>query len=645
MNARVIAGWGMAVVISLKIGGPSRAQQPPGAARAVTLGAIFGDRMVIQRDRPIRVWGEAAPGSVVAVRVGPREGGATAGDDGRWEAVLDPLPAGGPHAVRASVGGATAEAADVLVGDVWIASGQSNMQMNLKDCDGGPAAAEALAKIPRLRLASVGRKASASPETRADIRWNGATPEVSLGFSGVAAFFAASLQADPALDGVPLGIIDSSFGGSACEAWVPREALAGFDPKDLKMSMFGAGPSGFYNAMIAPLGRAPIRGVVWYQGESNADRPGLYPRLLGALIGSWRERFDTPDLPFVVVQLPDWAPGSAGYSWAWLREAQAEAVRATPHASLAVGLHTTDGFDLHPREKAEIGRRAALCALRDAYGRPVVAGGPAFKAARPDGNALRVEFAATGGLVARGGDPVRGFAVAGADGRYAYADAAIDGASVILRSGEVPEPRTVRYAWAGVPDANLSDASGLPAAPFRTDALAPPDVDVQPKPRARQVRMKAYEATVEGNGSVTSLGVGGKQFLSNALGGSGGTSVPGWLGPRELATICEPGPGRVECSDGEVVVLLEFAEAGMEWTIANRTANSIKFRIALTPQVAVAGELGSGPLTLSRGPAALVVDGVESVNKTDEGPVLERSVAGRSSQKLTLRVVDPSKHP
>jgi sialate O-acetylesterase len=246
---------------------------------------------------------------------------------------------------------------------------------------------------------------------------------------------------------VPLGVIDSSFGGSLCEAWVPRPALAGFAPSDLRPSLFGAGPSELYNAMIAPLGRAPIRGVVWYQGEGNSGRPAIYPRLLKALIAAWRDRFQTPDLPFIVIQLPDWAAGSDGLSWAWIREAQANAVRETPHTALAVGIETTDGFDLHPRQKAEVGRRAALLALHDVYGRPVVARGPIFREARAEGGMLRVAFDTAGdGLVARGGGPIRGFAVAGADGKYHYADAALDGDEVVLRSEAVPSPATVRYA-------------------------------------------------------------------------------------------------------------------------------------------------------------------------------------------------------
>jgi sialate O-acetylesterase len=611
----------------------------PREATDLKLGALFGDHMVVQRDRPLRVWGEAIPGAAVEVRIGPRRADVKASPEGRWEVVLEPLPAGGPHDLRAASGGEVTQVLDLLVGDVWLCSGQSNMQMSLKESDGGPAAAAASGALRNLRMATVGRKAGASPQGNCDIRWRVPAPEAAREFSAVGLYFAAALRADPALKDLPLGVIDSSFGGSMCEAWVPKEALAEFDPASLHVSLFGAAPSGYYNAMIAPLTRNPIRGVVWYQGEGNAGAPGFYPDLLVALIRSWRERFASPRLPFVVIQLPDWMASSDGYSWAWIREAQAKAVRATPHTSLALGLRTTDGYNLHPREKAEIGRRAALCALRDVYERPVVASGPTFKGLRAEGRTLRVEFnAAEGGLATRDGRRPRQFAVAGADGKYFYADAVIDGNAVLLKCESVPAPQTVRYAWAGAPDATLTDRSGLPAAPFRTDTLAPPDVDVQRRPAARQVRMKTYEVTVDGNGSVTSLGVGGKQFVSNALAGAGGTSVPGWFGPRELSDIREPGPGRILCGDSEVEVLLDFAQTAMEWTITNRSSNRVTFRVALAPKVNVTERGDTGTLALCRGSASLVVTGIEKVSPSEEGPVLEAPIEARSSRTLKFRV-------
>ncbi len=533
----------------------------PTWAAGIQLGAPFHDHMVVQRDRPIRVWGEATSGSSIEVRLGPLLATATAAPDGRWSVTLKALSAGGPLVLSAQSGGVKAEVADVLIGDVWLCSGQSNMQMTLKECDGGPEAANAAGTLANLRLCSIGRRASASPESGGDIRWRVASRDSARDFSGVAFFFAAELLADPALRGVPVGVIDASFGGTMCEAWVPAEALAGFAREELRDSMFGIAPSALYNGMIAPLGKAPIKGVVWYQGEGNSDRPSHYPGLLAALFASWRNRFETPDLPFIVIQLPDFAPGWGGLSWAWMREAQATAVRATEHASLAVGIATNDGSDLHPRQKREIGRRAALLALHDVYGRPVVARGPEFRRARPEGHSIRVTFDTAGdGLASRGGGSIRGFAVAGADGRYRYAHATVDGDAVVLRGEAVPAPLTVRYAWAGAPGANLVNRSGLPAVPFRTDTTTQTDADIQRQPVSRLVRTKFYEAAIGGDGSVTSLIVGGKQFLSNDPGWAGGTTVTGGWTPRNLADVREPGPGCISCADGDVSLVLEFGE-------------------------------------------------------------------------------------
>ncbi len=636
LKSALIGGW-------LKRFRARAPQHPPAENKpekiGLKLGAPFGDHMVVQRDRPIRVWGEAGPGLVIEVRLGSRRVETKAGPAGQWEATLDPMPAGGPHALRASVGDVSVEAADVLIGDVWLCSGQSNMQMTLKESDGGLAAADAVGTPRRLRFCSVGRKASANPETKGDIHWREASPAVSREFSAVGFYFASGLLSDRALDGVPIGVIDSSFGGSMCEAWIPKEALSAFDPKDLRASLFGVAPSGFYNAMIAPLGRAPIRGVVWYQGEGNAGRPESYPRLLGALIASWRERFETPHLPFIVIQLPDWAAGADGMSWAWIRDAQAAAVRATPHTSLAVGINTTDGFDLHPRQKAELGRRAAFLALRNVYNRPIIANGPVFREAKAEGNALRVTFDTAGGeLVSRGGGPIRGFAIAGADGKYRYADATIEGEAVVLRSEGVPAPKTVRYAWAGVPEATLANRLGLPAAPFRTDDLSAPDADLHKQPVTRHIRMKAYEATIDGAGSVTSLGIGGKQFLSNELGGAGGTGVPGWFGFRNLADIRDLGPGLVSCGDNEVTVLLRFGEKEMEWEVTNQSKGELRFRVALAPHVAVKGQAGSGPLTLTRGSASLTLTGVDTMTTSDDGRILEMAISGQGTKRLVLTV-------
>ncbi|MDB5296256.1 MAG: Sialate O-acetylesterase, partial [Phycisphaerales bacterium] len=603
---RRTAAWGVVVaLLATFVAAPLR-------AAGVTLASPFADHMVLQRDRVVRVWGEGEPGTAVDVSVGPRAVTGRVGADGRWQVELPPLPAGGPHRLTTTSGGKTVVVDDVLCGDVWLCAGQSNMQMPLKECDDAEAVAARAGRYPTLRLCTVGKGWSATPQASAKIRWQAASPAAARDFSAVGYYFATELLADPALAGVPLAVVDASVGGTACEGWIPADALARLDPKDLSDSMFGIKPGMLYNAMIAPLGRAPIRGVVWYQGEANADRPAAYPGLLATLVGAWRERFDAPDLPFVVVQLPDFAQAGSGLHWPCIREAQAKAVAATPRASLVVGINTNDGFDLHPKRKHEVGRRAALAARRDVYAQDTIARGPVFKRAAVDGAAVRVTFDTGGdGLAAAGG--IRGFAVAGPDGLYRYAAAEIDGDSVVLRSDRVPSPRTVRYAWAGVPDATLTNRSGLPAAPFRTDDLPAPDVEVQRRPAARRVATPGYEVTVAGDGQVTSFCVRGKQFLSNAPGAAGGTSIPAMFGARVLSDVRELGPDLLSCGDGQVTLLMAFGPDATDWTLTNRGKDVAAFRIALSPLVAVSGGTGGQPITLARGKSELRVSGAEAV--------------------------------
>jgi sialate O-acetylesterase len=397
-----------------------------------------------------------------------------------------------------------------------------------------------------------------------------------------------------------------------------------------------------YNAMIAPLGNSPIKGVVWYQGESNSGHPDTYPRLLGTLISDWRKQFDTPQLPFFIVQLPDYASQWDGFYWPWQREAQAKVVQSTPNTDLVIGINTTDGFNLHPKQKLEIGRRTALLARRDVYGENIVASGPVFKSARISGATVEVAFEpGDGGLSNSSPGEVKGFMVAGHDGIYRFADAKIDGSDVILHYDQIPAPETVRYAWTGVPDSTLVNESGLPASPFRTDNFPCSNVEVQKEPVSHQVTTSAYEISVDGNGKITSLIVHGSQFISNEPGSAGGTSIPGAFGPRALAGIENLGPNLLACSDNDITFLLNFHENTMEWVLTNRSKDDLQFSVALNPKVTVTPTAGTKSFTLTHKKSSLTINGVDEATDSDDGKILQVTVKGGTSRQIQFDMSNP----
>lgn len=605
----------------------------PVPAKDLQLASFFGDHMVLQRDRRICIWGMGEVGASVEVSVASRHASAVVGTNQCWQVWLDPMTAGGPYVLSATSGTRTVTVGDVLYGDVWLCSGQSNMQMPVKECD-APEQQAMLASIARLRLCTVGKGWNAEPQSSADIKWRNCTPATAGNFSAIGYFFASELMRDPAISRLPIGVIDSSFGGTTCEGWVPKASLADFDPNDLHESMFGIKPAMLYNAMIAPLGNSPIKGVVWYQGESNSGHPATYPRLLSALIGDWRKQFDTPDLPFFIVQLPDYAYQWDGFYWPWEREAQAEVVQSTPHTSLVIGINTTDGFNLHPKQKLEIGRRAALLARRETYHEDIVASGPTFKSLKVAGPIAEVTFQSNDGLSNSSPANLQGFMIAGHDGVYHFADATINGSDVLLKCSQVPAPETVRYAWMGVPGSTLVNQSGLPAAPFRTDHFPASNVEVQKEPVSHRVTTSAYDISIDGEGKVISLIVQGSQFISNEPGSAGGTSIPGPFGPGTLSGIENLGPNLLACSNNDLTLLLNFHENTMEWVLANRSKDDLRFSLALSPTVAVTPIIGTKSFTLAHRKSSLSINGMDSATDSDDGKILQVTVKGGASRQI-----------
>ncbi len=472
-----------------------------------TLPALLADHMVVQRGLPVHVWGMAAPNEAVSVTFrGERKSG-TADGDGRWSVYLSPGEAGGPFPLTIKATN-TIVLNDILVGDVWVASGQSNMEFPMTGLLNAPTEIAA-AQYPKIRIFMVKHKPADYPLENVESKgWAACTPESVADSSAVAYFFARNLQQKL---GVPIGLIESSWGGTAAESWTSLRTLAadaGLMPvfsarakmvdsesttvlrqqredaefqKALEQAKaegkplpwpqwhpdFAAwAPAALYNGMIAPLTPFAIRGVIWYQGEANAshDRASLYARLFRTMILDWRTSWGEGDFPFLFVQIANWNT-EPDELWPEVRNAQRQAL-ALRNTGMAVTIDIGDPNDIHPKNKQDVGLRLSLAARAITYGEKIEWSGPLYRQITQEEHALRVWFDHANGLMAKGAT-VAGFEVAGADGKYSAADARIEGTSVVVSSPTVPAPVSVRYAWAPNPTCNLFNKEGLPASPFQ----------------------------------------------------------------------------------------------------------------------------------------------------------------------------------
>jgi sialate O-acetylesterase len=432
---------------------------------AVTLPAVIGDNMVLQRGRAVPIWGRADAGEEVTVTLAQQTLATKAGDDGCWKVVLSKLDPGEP--LKMTVKGSSGSAItlkNILVGEVWAGSGQSNMEWtvtNSKDAKAEIAAA----KYPNIRLFTVTKKKAVEPQTDCQGKWVECSPETVPGFSAVAYFFGRQLYKDL---NVPIGLIHTSWGGTAAELWTSRKTLEA-DP-DLKSLAHGESSS-LYNGMIAPLIPLAIRGAIWYQGESNAGRAYQYRTLFPAMIANWRQAWGQGDFPFGFVQLAPFRYGNSDPAcWAELCEAQRMTLDSAPNTGMAVTVDVGDVQDIHPKNKQEVGRRLALWALAKVYGKDIVYSGPLYKSMAVEGDKIRVQFEHVGGgLTTSNGKPLSEFTVAGADEKFVHATAAIEGQSIVVHSDAVPQPVAVRFAWRDTAQPNLVNKEGVPAGPFRTD--------------------------------------------------------------------------------------------------------------------------------------------------------------------------------
>lgn len=479
------------------------------------LPSVFSDHMVLQRDMPLPVWGTTSPGAEVSVKLTGKTTTTIAGDDGKWRVEMPALTAGGPFALEVASGAARHVYQDVLAGEVWLCSGQSNMDFTLastaKRSFSGVTDWKnvvAVADHPKLRMFTAEWTLREFPQREVAGSWAVCSPETAGDFSAVAYYFGWNLQQN--LD-VPVGLVTCAFGASTIEAWMREETLAAHPQFEGLLKEFGRkrtdfrdNPKAFgdyaaalaahkggkapknpdpvqdqhnpfvlHNGMIAPVAPYAIRGAIWYQGESNMPTRKIYADLQRALIDDWRSLWKNPDLPFYFVQLAAYkAPSkdpAPGGQLPEMREAQAKTL-SVPHTGIAVAIDIGDEKDIHPRNKLDVGKRLARLALTGTYGKPGVPCGPLFRDASVQGGRIRVRFDhADGSLVAENGEP-RGFAIAASDGKFVAAEAVIDGDCVLLSSPSVASPAFARYAWSDNPvEANLFNADGLPAAPFRTD--------------------------------------------------------------------------------------------------------------------------------------------------------------------------------
>ncbi len=477
---------------------------------------VLSDHAVLQRGAPIHLWGWATPGAHLKAHFHAQTVSSDVDKFGAWSLYLAPESAGGPYTLTLTGDGPDASLSDLLVGDVWFASGQSNMEFPLNGFPGsavlknGPAEIAA-ATNPKLRLLHVGQQLSDFPLGDTPDTWTDCTPETAAKFSAVAYFFGRELASK---ENVPIGLIDSAWGGTPADSWVSLDTL-GTNPQllpafaararfannltdlDLRKAeelretaaAKAAGkpgpkfpwhpqegswaPAGIYNGMVAPFIPYSLKGFIWYQGETNSGpgRAAYYSTLFPALIADWRMHFAQGTLPFLFVQISSF--NSPGEDWGTVRDAQRRTL-SVANTAMAVTLDVGQADNVHPPDKQTVGARLALAARAMVYGEPVAYRSPLFRQVttelRPDGaNALRVWFDNADSLSSHG-QPVSGFELAGADRHYVPATSQhLDGDTVVVSSPAVPHPVYVRYGWTGYFDTNLFNAAGLPASTFTSD--------------------------------------------------------------------------------------------------------------------------------------------------------------------------------
>jgi sialate O-acetylesterase len=513
-----MAGWIISLLILL-----GSAWDPVAAQAEIRLPHIFGSHMVFQREKPLIIWGWANPGETVTVQFGPESQTTQANERGEWKVSLPPMKAGGPYTLTVS-GSSTVTYDDIMLGEVWLCSGQSNMEFGMGNVNNAKAEIAA-ANHPGIRLLMVENRWTPLPQDDMDGTWKVCTPETVAeggwnGFSAVAYFFGRELNEKL---GVTVGLIDADWGGTRIESWTPPEGFAAVpalkdeyervllgDPQTVQhqqrlaqtldqydewvqaarkaMTARETVPpvpsypdellapydlqqaTALYNGMIHPLIPFSIAGALWYQGEANESEGMRYAERMKALIAGWRTLWNEGDFPFYFVQIAPFNYGDNPEKLAELWEAQTAVANTVPNAGMAVVNDIGNLKNIHPTDKQDVGYRLALLALAKTYGlQNLVDSGPTFKSLTIEGDALRVRFDNVGGgLASRDGRPLDWFEIIDADeGGFVKANARIDGDSVILSAPDVKHPVAMRFAWSDLAEPSLENVEGLPAGAFR----------------------------------------------------------------------------------------------------------------------------------------------------------------------------------
>jgi sialate O-acetylesterase len=494
----------------------------------VKLASPFGDHMVLQRNKMVPIWGTATPGEKVTMTFNKQIKTVVTAADGSWSILLNKLDAGGPYTMTVE-GVNTVTLQDVYVGEVWLCSGQSNMDFTVAREDRywcgvfNEKEEVAAANYPLIRVFKTTFSPNEHLQKEVQGNWEIISPQTVGHVSALAYFFARDLQKKL---NIPIGLVVTTFGASTAEAWISKTALQsnpefstllstfqnkldkyrtdtaaqakykiahdkwvvdaakakaeGKDelrgPKNPNPVIDQHNPYVLWNGMVAPLLPYAIKGALWYQGESNSPTKSIYRDLMETLIGDWRKQFNQGDFPFIYVQLAnigkryDTIPASGGDE-AIKREAQLLNL-SIPNTAMVVAIDNADPLNMinvHPKNKQEIARRAVLAARAIAYGEKITYSGPLYDKMEVKGNTIKLLFKSTDtGLVCKG-DKLKGFAIAGDDKKFVWADAKIEGNTVIVSSPDVPKPVAVRYGWANNPPTSLYNKADLPASPFRTD--------------------------------------------------------------------------------------------------------------------------------------------------------------------------------